>query len=83
MNDELLSYIKPGEFAFCSRCGTICKRANKNFMCTRCIHDMFSRTKMTELEKAERIAEQSFEQQISDICKIHREFLTVLRRDAE
>lgn len=83
MNDELLSYIKPGEFTFCSRCGVICKRTDKDFMCTRCIHNMFSRTKITKLEKAERITEQLFEQQVSDICMAHRNTLVQLRKDAE
>jgi len=44
---------------------------------------MFSRTEVTDLEKEETLAEQSFEQQVSDICVTHRAFLAALRKDAK
>ena len=83
MNEELLRYIKPGEFTFCSRCGLICRKTDKAFMCTQCKHFIFSRKKITKLEEQEILAEQLFEQQISDICKVHRENLAILRKDVE
>ena len=81
MNEELLRYIKLGEFTFCNRCGSICRKTDKAFICTQCKCTMFSRKKVTELEKQETLIIQSFEQQISDVCKAHREDLAILRRE--
>ncbi|KKN27415.1 hypothetical protein LCGC14_0864970 [marine sediment metagenome] len=80
MKKELLKYIKPGEFTFCSRCGSMCRRGSETFMCVRCRCSIFSREKVTELEKQIILAEQSLEQSMSDLCKAHRKDLAVLRQ---
>ena len=34
-------YIAPGEFAFCGRCGEVCREGEKDFWCNGCL-DSFS-----------------------------------------
>ncbi|KKN69814.1 hypothetical protein LCGC14_0437600 [marine sediment metagenome] len=82
MKDELLRHIKPGEFTFCSRCGSVCKQGSEAFMCVRCRCSMFSREEVTELEKQIMLAEQSLEQSMSGLCKAHRKDLAMLRQGA-
>ncbi len=83
MKEELLKHIKPGEFTFCSRCGSICRRGSEAFMCVRCRCSMFSREEVTYLEKQIMLAEQSLEQSMSDLCKAHRQYIAEVRSEVE
>lgn len=82
MNAELVAHIKPGEFAFCSRCGGVCKHTDKAFMCVACRSSLFSRTgKLSELEIEERLLEKRTGIEVNDICREYRRDLAELRKE--
>ena len=74
VNVELQKQIKPGEFTFCSRCGKICNKTDKDFMCTKCKINLLG---MEEGE--ETTIHKNFEKMISDICVKYREELAKCR----
>lgn len=83
MQIELVEYIKPGEFTFCSRCGSICSNTNKAFMCVSCKSSLFPSSKqLSQFEMDERLLESKIEIIVSDIYKEHRKDLAKLRKVA-
>lgn len=80
MENGLITYIKSGEFTFCSRCGDIARYGDTNFMCIKCIEDLFPKGKATSFEREEKGLARSAEEAISDIINEHRSRLAILRR---
>lgn len=76
---EIIDYIKSGEFTFCSRCGHICHLGKKDFICRKCISDLFPRGKMLELKIKEKYLFIEIERKISDILTDYRKRLAGLR----
>lgn len=84
MQAELVAYIKPREFTFCSRCGNICRNTDEAFMCISCVFDLFgSSKKLSQLEMDERLLKRNVEIAVSDICKEYRKDLAELRKGSD
>ncbi len=74
MNALVDRHIKRGEFTFCSRCGYICKRTSRNFMCTGCMTSLFGLKETNETRLSVR-----FERRHSLLNEQHRKCLAQMR----
>lgn len=79
MNNQLIQFIKPGEFTFCSRCGMIARWGNKNFMCEKCRFNLFPIEKVSNQQFEETLLKQRYEKIVSNNIEQHREQLAILR----
>jgi hypothetical protein len=83
MDYELQKHIRHGEFTFCGRCGTICRQGDKDFMCTDCRRDFFSKPNETKAERDEDMIHIRYEGELSAILVEYRRVLAEHRMNSK